>query len=540
MVHGADANGGARTEFVQTLEGEGCGRAPDVGKLAAQQPSEFDGHPSIAPSLELASPGLRLAPLHTHDVAIVGAGPAGSSLAILLARSGYDVLLIDRARFPRDKACGDFVSPRAFQLLSALGCASAIEALDALPVRTAEVVLDGELLALNDIPDVGDVPGIGRVIPRRDLDDIVFRAACASGAESLQGCRVVDFDRGKRAVHIRAEMEGARRTLQAKIIVGADGAQSAVATLAGLGQKDPRHMFSSMRGYLSGLPLEHATFFFSSESFPGYAWLFPMRDGLANYGAGILAEASTRDGLRVRDFVIGVKELVEERARGSGASVSFDRPIGWPIKTFPVEAPRTFECGLLIGEAGGFVNPINGEGIPLAIETAALAAEVIDDALRTGRVTLRTMQPFDARWRAHSEVDLRVAEFLTGLIRNRDLRALWLAWFRALNRRAARDRAYAARVTGVLAGALPNRVLFGADVVAKSMMQDVELWRDLVGQLGREWARPLEFLPKLWRSAPAESKGAPRYADWWLGWLNDVLRSQVGAVEAFIRSTVQE
>src|SRR5215471_20476065 len=86
-------------EFVQTLEGEGCGRAPDVGKLAAQQPSEFDGHPSIAPSLELASPGLRLAPLHTHDVAIVGAGPAGSSLAILLARSGYDVLLIDRARF---------------------------------------------------------------------------------------------------------------------------------------------------------------------------------------------------------------------------------------------------------------------------------------------------------------------------------------------------------------------------------------------------------------------------------------------------------
>src|SRR5262249_19722038 len=114
------------------------------------------------------------------------------------------------------------------------------------------------------------------------------------------------------------------------------------------------------------------------------------------------------------------------------------------------------------------------------------------------------------------------------------------AWFRALNRRAARDRANAARVTGVLAGALPNRALFGADVVAKSMMQDVELWRDLVGQLGREWARPLEFLPKLWRSAPAESKGAPRYADWWLGWLNDVLRSQVGAVEAFIRSTVQE
>src|SRR5262249_27223112 len=144
-----------------------------------------------------------------------------------------------------------------------------------------------------------------------------------------------------------------------------------------------------------------------------------------------------------------------------------------------------------IGEAGGFVDPINGEGIPLAMETAALAAEVIDDALRAGNVSLETMRPFDDRWRAHWEVDLRVADFLTTLIRNRDLRALWLTSFRPLNRRAARDPAYAARVTGVLAGALPNRTLFGAEVVAKSMMQDVELWRDLVEQIGRDWARPL-------------------------------------------------
>src|SRR5690606_38543848 len=140
-----------------------------------------------------------------------------------------------------------------------------------------------------------------------------------------------------------------------------------------------RYTISAMRGYVAGLPHEDATVLFSTESFPGYAWVFPVRDGFANYGAGLVAEASIRDRIRVRDFLAELRSMIEARGRALGAEVRLGPLVGWPIETFRSDVPRIFERGLLIGEAGGFVDPINGEGIPLALETAGLAAETIED-----------------------------------------------------------------------------------------------------------------------------------------------------------------
>jgi menaquinone-9 beta-reductase len=472
----------------------------------------------------------------THDVAIVGAGPAGSTLAILLARAGYDVVILEKARFPRDKVCGDLVSPRALKLIEALGCGDALRGLNPQPVRTAEVVLDGEILSETEIPDVDDMPGVCCVIPREQLDDVMFRAACSSGAVSVEGCRVLGFRQDGSSICIDAEVEGRPNTFRARLIVGADGAQSVVARAAGLTTKDPRYTVSSMRGYLSGLPLEKATFFFSSESFPGYAWVFPMRGGRANYGAGVIAEASTRDGIRVRDFLTAVRTMIEQRARAEGGEVSFGPTVGWPIKTFRADVERIFERGLLIGEAGGFVNPINGEGIALGIETSGLAAEVIEDALRTDDTSRNGLRGYEERWRAHFEADLRVGDMLVSLIRNRHLRDLWLGWFRAVNARARNDRDFAALANGVLAGAIPNRFLFAPNVIARALLQGPTVWSALLGRDPNVPETPLwDSLFRLGLGELDRMAGAARDGEWLAGWMDDIARKQAGTLRALLR-----
>lgn len=470
----------------------------------------------------------------THDVAIVGAGPAGSSLAILLARSGYDVVLLEQSRFPRDKVCGDMVSPRAFHLLTALGCGEGLETLRAKPIRTAEVILDGEILSATDLPDVEELPGICRAIPRLQLDDVVFRVACASGAVAVEDCRVRGFQSEDEFVAIRTEVEGEPREIRARFLVGADGAQSIVARSAGLAVKDPCHTVSAMRGYATGLSLDRASFFFSTDLFPGYAWIFPMRDGELNYGAGLIAEASSRERLRVREFLTEVQDMIAQRARAVGAEVRIDAPVGWPIRTFRPEDRRIFDRGLLIGEAGGFVDPINGEGISLAVETAALAAEAIDEALQIGAPTFES---YERAWRDSFEADLRVGDLLVSLIRNRRLRDLWLTWFRQVNRRARSDESYAALVNGVLAGVIPNRELLRSDVVLKSLAQDGQFLSDYLDGAGHSgasvWARiPQLYLRELFRMTDSIRDGA-----WTAGWLFDVLSKQAGVLGSVRRSS---
>ncbi len=306
------------------------------------------------------------------DVAVVGSGPAGSVTALVLARGGARVALIDKATFPRDKACGDAIGPRAVALLDDLGLTPAGER---APLGDMVVVgPSGRRLRLPCFDGI-DYPGYGFAIPRLGFDAWLVDEALAAGATSVTG-RVQDIGSDPHVV----ALDGGR-TLHADVVVGADGATSRVAEAAGL--VDPRRVLwgFAVRAYLDEpVALPHIVLWQRQPGrvFPGYGWLFPGPDGRANAGLGIGTLADRRAGAgAVRllpDFLEHLRRLglLDKPGDGSGPG----RLGGW-LKMGMVGTTPAAGRVLLTGDAAGLVNPLQGEGIAHAMTSGRLAAQSV-------------------------------------------------------------------------------------------------------------------------------------------------------------------
>lgn len=420
-----------------------------------------------------------------HDVIIAGAGPAGSALAIELASDGMAVLLLDAARFPRDKPCGDYVSPRGLARLSALGCGGAIARQACTPIRRSRLYLNRDLLVSGSLPRVTGLPDHGLAVPRKVLDEILFRRAVEAGVEAREECRATGFEITPRGVEVVAKQGGKACRFTGRLLVGADGATSAVANAAGLRMNDPRHTLASIRAYAHGLTLDHTLMFFDEGFFPGYGWVFPIRPGLCNIGVGMVSEPLVRGGLKLTDFYEKFKRLVGRLARSKGATVAIEPHRGWPIRSYGGARKNHFERGLLIGEAGCFVDPINGEGIPLALESARVAARTVREAFRRGRFGEDALSQYEANFRARFDPDLGISDLAVTMIRNRHLLPVWLAMFRTMSLTARDDPRYAAVTGGILGGVLPAREGVTPEMFLRAMVHGPAFWREALG-LGKK------------------------------------------------------
>src|SRR3954471_23210525 len=256
-----------------------------------------------------------------HDVVIVGAGPAGSALAMELARDGHSVLLLEGARFPRDKPCGDYLSPRALASLERLGCGPAVRAMGSTPIRSSRLYLGRDQLVCGSLPHVSGLPDHGLAIPRRELDHLIYRRAIEAGAEGREGCRVTGFEVAHDRIEAIGTLDGKPWRGAGRLLIGADGATSAVARAAGLPMNDDRYTMASIRAYATGLCLDHTLMYFNEKYFPGYGWIFPIRPGLCNIGVGMVSEPLIRERLRLGDFYALFVKLVQQLARSRGAAV---------------------------------------------------------------------------------------------------------------------------------------------------------------------------------------------------------------------------
>ncbi len=423
--------------------------------------------------------------MQVFDVIIVGAGPAGSALAAGLARDGYSVLVLEKHRFPRDKVCGDLVSAKGLTLLAGLGCYEEIARRAYIPIKESVVVLDDRTLARGALPKIPGLPSFGHAVPRVELDAMIFEQAAKAGAQSVQGCTVQGFELGPSLVVVHAAVDGRDRQFLGRFIVGADGAASVVARCAGLEMRDARYVQLALRAYCTGFPLEHAVLYFAEEFFPGYAWVFPVNENVANIGVGMVKESALKHGLRLREFYARLVRYLERQAAERGLRVELSRPAGWPIKTYGGARRNYFERGLLIGDAGCFVDPISGEGIPLALETAAMAAEVIRAAFAECDFSAESLARYERRWRDRYDRDLSISDLIVSIARNRYLAKVWVQWLRTIAMTAARDPDYAAKTGGVLAGLVPNREALAGDVILKSVMHGPAFWVEAFG-LARE------------------------------------------------------
>ena len=332
------------------------------------------------------------------DVLVVGAGPGGSAAAYHLARHGADVLLVDRATFPRDKVCGDGLTPRGVAGIERMGVAwrdsPSFARADGLRTYGTEgVVLD---LAW---PTLRSWPNLGLVCRRADLDHLLVRRAVAAGARLLEGVEVLrPTTDGVWVTGAVLNGTGPEREVRARFVVAADGHASRFAGAAGV-RRDPTRAIgiAARRYYRSPRPFEPIL-----ESFlnlragggviGGYGWIFFLPDGVVNVGAGVL---STFKGFRD----VSARSVFDAFVRGLPPhwGITEDNALS-PVRSGPLptamnRTPLAVPGLLLVGDAAGMVNPFNGEGISCAIESGELAAELIVDALARNRPGVTQLYP---------------------------------------------------------------------------------------------------------------------------------------------------
>jgi menaquinone-9 beta-reductase len=328
--------------------------------------------------------------LHSQapDVIVVGAGPAGSSVAFYLATAGLDVLVLEKSRFPREKVCGDGLTPRAVKALTAMGVPIA-EDDGWLRNKGLRIIGGGGRIEL-PWPELSDYPGFGLVRSRLDFDEILARHAQKAGARLLEGVTVTGpllDDRTGRITGVTAiDQDKTERQFRARVVVAADGNSSRLSVAMGLRKRDDRPLGVAVRSYYTSPRhdddyLEAWLDLWDGEKLlPGYGWVFGMGDGTSNVGVGLLntSEAFGNIDYRalLRRWLAGMPAewgLTEENrtqpVRGAALPMGFNR------------TPHYTRGLLLAGDSGGMVNPFNGEGIGYALEAGEIAGRVIAQAL---------------------------------------------------------------------------------------------------------------------------------------------------------------
>jgi menaquinone-9 beta-reductase len=326
------------------------------------------------------------------DVIVVGAGPAGSAVAFYLATAGLDVLVLEKSRFPREKVCGDGLTPRAVKALAAMGVPIG-EDDGWLRNRGLRIIGGGGRIEV-DWPDLSSYPGYGLVRTRLDFDQILARHAERAGARLIEGMNVtgpVLDDRTGRIVGVTAQDTAAGRDAppaeyRARLVIAADGNSSRLSVAMGLRKRDDRPMGVAVRTYYTS-PRHDDDYLEAwldlwdgSSLLPGYGWIFGMGDGTSNVGLGLLNTSASFQNIDyrvlLRRWLDGMpaewgftEENRTQPVRGAALPMGFNR------------TPHYTRGLLLAGDSGGMVNPFNGEGIAYALESGEIAARVIVQAL---------------------------------------------------------------------------------------------------------------------------------------------------------------
>lgn len=310
------------------------------------------------------------------DVLVVGAGPAGSVASLVLARAGASVALLDKAQFPRDKACGDFIGPRGLQVLTDLG----------LPVPpgldVGDMVVVGPTGRRVVLPCFNGVtyPGRARAMTRSVFDDALRTAALDAGAVAYAGRADCPLRSGGDIEGFTVS-DGDGEELRADFVIGADGATSHVGHSAGLVEGSRVLWGFAVRCYVDQhVDLPAITLWETTRwhAFPGYGWIFPSPGGVANIGVGIGTLANRQVGAgAVRVLPAYLDHLVELGLLDRAAVSTLPHRLGGWLKMGMVGTTPAAGRVLLVGDAAGLVNPLQGEGIAQAMTSGRSAAEAI-------------------------------------------------------------------------------------------------------------------------------------------------------------------
>ena len=338
------------------------------------------------------------------DVIVIGAGPAGATAAFHLAQSGLNTLVLEKTQFPREKVCGDGLTPRAVKQLLAMGVPTDGEGW--LRHKGLRIVGAGHTIEL-PWPELGSFPDYGLIRTRMDFDETLARHAQKAGARLYEQTTVTGpvFDKNDRVAGVTAKQaDGSEVTYRAPLVLVCDGNSSRFSLELGLHKREDRPMGVAVRTYYRS-PRHNEDWLESwlelwdtsrgeRKLLPGYGWIFPVGDGTCNVGLGVLnnscAFGKTDYRAMLKAWMASCPPewgFSEENRAGQVLGAAL--PMGFNRQ------PHYTRGALLVGDAGGMVNPFNGEGIAYAMESGALAAEVVVQALgREGAQRERVLEGY--------------------------------------------------------------------------------------------------------------------------------------------------
>ena len=334
----------------------------------------------------------------TTDVLIVGGGPAGAAAGYWLARHGHQATIVERKSFPREKTCGDGLTPRAVHQLDQMGLSESLTAFHQYQGLRATGM--GRELELS-WPSHPVYPSHGYVVRRRDLDTMVARNAVAAGATLLEGHEAVEplLDRGFVRGAVVRRKDGAELSINARYVVVADGANSRFGRALGTFRTREWPYGTAIRTYWQSP--RHADPWIESaldvkdrngHPMPGYGWIFPVGDGTVNIGVGLLSTFRDFKSVNTTHLLDAYAHQIADRweidpTTPECRATSGRIPMGGSV------GPKAGPTYLVVGDAAGSVNPFNGEGIDYAYETARMAASVLHEALSAGDPTALQRYP---------------------------------------------------------------------------------------------------------------------------------------------------
>lgn len=339
------------------------------------------------------------------DVAIIGAGPAGSATSLFLSKAGIRHTIFDLAIFPRDKVCGDALSGKAVSILKKLDPEIAVEL-----AKTANEFLGSwgvSFIAPNgrriDVPfrkgatEVKDAPGF--LARRIDFDNFLVRHFDPAVTKTLFGAKVTDVKCTADGVEIEYQQNGHPGRCLAQMVIGAEGNRSIVAKKLAGHKADPKHYCSAIRAYyenVSGMhPKNFIELYFLPEVLPGYLWVFPLPNNMANVGVGVLSAKVKKSNINLKlalEKAITENPHLKDRFKDARLTGGIQ---GWGLPLGSKKRNLSGDRFLLVGDAASLIDPFSGEGIGNALVSGMFAAETAGKAVKEKDFSAKLLSAYD-------------------------------------------------------------------------------------------------------------------------------------------------